>query len=581
MRLRQRVALGFLLAAGLGAALGGLVLHRRLLALAEQSARARIRGEAAVVAAWVEAAGPSADPQRLAQEAGRRLRARVTLIAPGGAVLGDSSVERSALAGLENHSGRPEIRRALEVGSGEDERRSATTGTGFFYAASIVPGDGAARVARVALPVSEIRGQASRALGWITPAVLLVLAAVGPAAYLAGRSLSRRLEELVESALPGGAPAPEPPSGDEIARLGAALRTIRKRTAERLAELDTERQRFQAVLRGMNEGVVLVGEDGRIRLANEAFRSIFGVEGNPAGRSLAEIVRHPEALGALERVLRERREAPAAVIEEPVSGRAFEVRVAPLWPGADTGDSAAVVLFLDVSRLLALERVRREFVADVSHELRNPLTSVLGAIETLLDEDLGDREAALRLLEVARRHGRRIETLLDDLTDLSLIETGAVRLELTPLDAAEVAEEVASQLRPKAEAAGVELRQEIPSPLPIRADRRRLEQILVNLVDNAIKFNRRGGVVRLAAEPAGPGARIVVEDTGVGIPADALDKVFHRFYRGDRARGGDVPGTGLGLAIVKHLMGLHGGRVSVRSELGRGSRFVLEFPAAG
>lgn len=581
MRLRRKVALGFLLAAGLGAGFGGLVVHRRQLALAEEGARDRIRREAALVAGWAEAAARSDDLQHLALEAGRRLRARVTLIAADGTVLGDFSVERGALGALENHFGRPEVRRALEVGSGEDERTSATTGAAFFYAACLVSGSGPVRVARVALPVSQIRARPSRALGWLALAVLLVLAASWPAAYLAGRWLGRRLEALVESALADGPEPSGPPPGDEIARLAAALRRFREQMAERLAELGTQQQRFQAVLRGMNEGVVLVGEDGRIRLANEAFRSIFGVEKDPSGRSLSEIVRHPDALVALERSLKERCEVPPAVIEEPVSGRAFEVRVAPLPARAEAGDSAAVVLFLDVSRLVALERVRREFVADVSHELRTPLTSVLGAVETLLEEGFADREDALRLLETAHRHGRRIESLLDDLTDLSLIETGAVRLELSLLDAAEVAEEVASQLRPKAEAAGVDLRQEIPSPLPIRADRRRLEQILVNLVDNAIKFNRRGGLVRLAAEPGGPGARITIEDTGAGIPSDALDKVFHRFYRADRSRGADVPGTGLGLAIVKHLMGLHGGTVTVSSELGRGSRFVLDFPPAG
>jgi len=225
-----------------------------------------------------------------------------------------------------------------------------------------------------------------------------------------------------------------------------------------------------------------------------------------------------------------------------------------------------------------LERVRREFVADVSHELRTPLTSIKAFVENLIEERLVDRDESLKFLEIVRKHADRMGALIDDLTDLSLIETGAVALDLAPLDALEVVRDVFAQFAFRAGAAGVELRLDLPSPFPLIADRRRLEQVLVNLVDNAIKFSKRGGAVRIAGGVAGGRPRITVEDTGAGIPPDALEKVFHRFFRADKARSRELGGTGLGLAIVKHLMRLHEGEVSVVSELGRGATFALEFP---
>jgi two-component system phosphate regulon sensor histidine kinase PhoR len=206
------------------------------------------------------------------------------------------------------------------------------------------------------------------------------------------------------------------------------------------------------------------------------------------------------------------------------------------------------------------------------------LTSIKAFVENLIEERLLDREESLGFLEIVRKHADRMGALIDDLTDLSLIETGAVSLDLSRLDACEVAREVIAQLALRSRAAGVEIRLELPSPFPLLADRRRLEQILVNLVDNAIKFNRKDGVVRISGGVFEGHPRITIADTGMGIPEDALDQVFHRFFRADKARSRELGGTGLGLAIVKHLMRLHDGQVSVVSQLGRGATFTLEFP---
>ena len=371
-------------------------------------------------------------------------------------------------------------------------------------------------------------------------------------ATLWGLRQRRRSEEAEESA-------------SSAEREAAALR-------REIAALDEDRRLLASVFAGMREGLLVVGPDRRIRLVNDAFRQIFDVPFDPVGRLLAEVIRDPRVVADLDAGLTERREIRESIMRAADSGRSFELHVTPLDPGA-------LVLFFEVTRLEALERVRREFVADVSHELRTPLTSIKAFVETLQDGGIDDREHALRFLSIVRRHADRMSALIDDLTDLSLIETGAIALDLQVLDAGEVARDVVAQLQPRA-GQEIRVRCEVPTPFPLLADRRRLEQVLVNLVDNAIKFNRPGGTVVVSGTVEDGHPVLAVEDTGVGIPADMQEKVFHRFYRVDKARAREAGGTGLGLAIVKHLMRLHGGAVRLRSELGHGARFELEFPAA-
>ena len=342
----------------------------------------------------------------------------------------------------------------------------------------------------------------------------------------------------------------------------------------RVGALEEQRHLLLSAVRGMREGLLVVGPDRRVRFANPAASELLaGDGGDPVGRLLAELVRDPTILADVDAALRQGREVRDSVVRAADSGRAFELHVRPLR------DGGALVLFVDVTRLEALESVRREFVANVSHELRTPLTSITAFLETLLDGAWRDPEAAPRFLRVAQESAARMTALVEDLTDLSLIETGAVAFEPGEVDLAEVVEGVLAQMSRRAEERQVSLVSSVDRPFPLRADRRRIEQVLVNLVDNAIKFNRPGGAVRVAAARAADRAVVTVEDTGMGIPSTSLDKVFHRFYRVDPARARTEGGTGLGLAIVKHLMRLHGGTVRVESELGRGSRFVLELPA--
>ena len=368
------------------------------------------------------------------------------------------------------------------------------------------------------------------------------------------------------------------PADDDVAELGAAINRMRRTLTAKIDEVEADRRLVLSLVSGMREGLVWVGPGRRVRMANDTFRQIFSLPHDPTGLLLAEVVRNPAVMRELDHALTEGGESREFTFHLVGNGRSFEAHVTPIAGRAGERSPGALILFFDVTRLEALERVRQDFVANVSHELRTPLTSIKAFVETLTEEGLQNREQSLKFLEIVRRHADRMGELIDDLTDLSLIETGAVSLDQRELDAAEVARDVAAQLAIRARTAGVEVAVEVQEPFPVRADRRRLVQILVNLIDNAIKFNRPGGRVAVGAGLEDGRPTLWVEDTGAGIPPDSLEKVFNRFYRVDKARSKEIGGTGLGLAIVRHLMRLHGGQVRLDSEMGRGSRFTLEFP---
>jgi two-component system phosphate regulon sensor histidine kinase PhoR len=356
------------------------------------------------------------------------------------------------------------------------------------------------------------------------------------------------------------------------------VRRLQLTLLQKIDELDDERSLLSSVIGGMREGLLLVDQDRRVRLANEALSRVLDLDFEPRGHLIEEVVRHPSVVNDIDAAMRDGREIVESVVSLPGSDRVFELHVAPLDPRRTSGGTEVLALFVDITRLDRLEKVRREFVANVSHELRTPLTSIKAFVENLMDGGLDDAGNAQKFLQIVNRHADHMGELIEDLTDLSLIETGSVMLELRRVDATEVAREVVEQLKPLAAKRDVDVRIALTSPLPVTSDRRRLEQMLTNLVSNAIKFNREGGRVVLDGTASADSTTIVVEDTGIGIPAASQEKVFERFYQVSRDRSRAVGGTGLGLSIVKHLMRLHGGRVHLRSELGRGSKITLEFP---
>ncbi len=513
--------------------------------------------------------------------------ARVTLIARDGRVLGDSAVPAADLPGVENHAARPEVRAALAGGTGRDIRRSETIGAELLYVAVPVRDGEVVGALRLAFPVAVVTG-AYAELRWVMLAGGLVALAVALAlgVFVAGR-ITRpvvRMRAVAERMSEGDFAARAPVrSPDEIGALGRALNLLAARLKAKIEESEQERAKVAAILDGMVEGVVAVDGHDQVVLLNERARNMFGLGAARGDRKpLLEVIRNAD----LHQILGEARRAGEGVVsrrEMTVGGpiaRRLQVHAVPL-PLA--GEPGVVMVLHDVTELRRLEQVRTEFIANLSHELRTPLTAIQGYLETLLGGGLEDAEHARRFLEIAARHTERLGRLLSDLTELSNIELGRVRLQRQPVDLEEVVDSVLAILRARAEAGRVRLASTIAAGTPrVLADHDRLAQILLNLVDNAVKYTPEGGRVTVSARSPRPDlVEVAVADTGVGIPAADLPRITERFYRVDKARSRELGGTGLGLAIVKHLVIAHGGELRIESEPGRGTTVRVTLPAAG
>ncbi len=530
------------------------------------------------------AGGAAAEVDALADRLGRRLGLRVTLIDPGGRVLGDSQVPLNRLPSLDDHSHRPEVLAARRQGVGYSIRHSHTIGSDLMYVAGVIELPAGRRLlVRLAMPLSELDKAVARNRRLVLWALFLgVLLSLG-AAYLVARAISRPVRQLTQAARAIAA-------GDlshrlrrypshEMGELARAFDTMADTIQEKIWAVTRAKEHLEAVLGGMSEGVLVTDRQGRIMLANQVLVELLGLKQDPVGRSPSEILRNADLVEAIRRVRRGEHQVSREIrLLEPVP-RHLEVQVVGLSPRA--GEPGCVAVLRDITERKRIDQVRRDFVANVSHELRTPLTAIKGSAETLLEGALESPPDARRFVEVIQRQARRLEALVADLLELARIEAGRAgateRQESFSVGA--LAESLVATVGPQAGEKGVELAVELEEPaLALTLPRRDLEQAVLNLLDNAIKYTDSGGRVRLRLGQ--DGARLVVEvsDTGVGIPAEHQERVFERFYRVDKDRSRRLGGTGLGLAIVKHLAQSLGGRVTVQSRPGRGSTFRLEIP---
>ncbi len=335
---------------------------------------------------------------------------------------------------------------------------------------------------------------------------------------------------------------------------------------------------FEATLGGMREGLLVVDSDMRVVASNPAAHRLFNLlEGKLEGLRLTELTRNRAIYNAFLDALKGNERSGVKVETHDPARHIFDLRVVPLGVNSVENASGAIGVFFDVTQLEKLERVRQEFLSNVSHELRTPLTAILAFVETLETGALDDKENSLRFLAIIRKNASRMHDLIGDILELSAIEAGNVGVHAEAIELAPLANDVITALGAKAAARGILVSNNVIPGTFVLADARRLEQMLTNLVENAIKFSREGAKVNISCEN-GTSTRILVQDTGEGIPAQHLERLFERFYRVDRARSRDLGGTGLGLAIVKHLARAHGGEVRVTSELGEGSVFEIDLP---
>ncbi|MDQ3428227.1 MAG: ATP-binding protein [Gemmatimonadota bacterium] len=521
---------------------------------------ARLIGEAlpADSAEWGEAV------RRLAQQNGRR----ITLVDRTGRVRADSDFPEGPPPSYGNGAGRGEIRAALRGQIGIAKRNSETVGRQLMYVA--VPGGPGA--VRIAAGLSQVDEVVQRALGAVAGAALLALLVGAVFAFIAGRSIAQPLTTITAAAraIAAGSPPRFPRSGvPDIDALVQALRQMHRQLADRFDELRREQAESAAMVEAMIEGVIAADGRGRIVTANRAARRLLGYGIADQLPDFAELFRVKAAREVVNEVLR------GEVVQNrqlEMDGRAFMANARPLPAGG------AVLVIHDLTETRRLETVRRDFVANVSHELKTPLTSISGYAETLLG-DTPDAETTRRFLSTILSNARRMQRLVDDLLDLSRIEAGRWQPTRVPVEVAAAARESSAALADRAEAQGIQLGIEIGVDAEtVCADPEALRQVLTNLFDNSLRHTPAGGRIVCASRREGDGVAISVRDNGAGITREHLPRIFERFYRADLSRSREEGGTGLGLAIVKHLVEAHGGRAYAESERGRGTTVSCWFP---
>jgi len=505
----------------------------------------------------------------LARDLGQRANAEVTLLRKNGDILGDSHPHDDPV----QLGDRPEVRGALSLAGASPGYATIVDGHMLIVAVPFSRADEIAGVARVALPLTEIDDARAALAKTLSVATALALAAAIVVSTLAAELASRTARSLTEVArrMAGGdlTTRARQTGDDEFGELGRALDQLAKNLSRTLGELREERDRLGGILASMQEGVLLLDRAGHIYVLNPSLREMLLVGPDSVGKTVLEVVRHAELKELLDQGRRSLEPVTREIDFGTLQPRRLLVRAAQL-PG-DQGGLLAV--FVDVTEVRRLESLRREFVANVSHELRTPVTAVRSAAETLQNAAADDPVAARAFIGIIERNAERLHDLVEDLLDLSRIESRGLKLTIEALDLDRVYDQVLSLFSERAAKRGTVLENEAQDELPrVLADRRALEHVLTNLVDNAVKYCPNA-TIRLRAIAHEQNVELLVEDNGPGIEARHLPRLFERFYRVDAGRSRDIGGTGLGLSIVKHMVEAMGGSVRVESTPGVGTKF--------
>lgn len=543
--------------------------------------QARLAGDA--VAPYLAGGGDPAVLDPLAKHWSQLLGTRVTIIGADGTVLGESDEDRTR---MDNHRTRPEIEQAFASGQGSSTRFSQTVGYDMLYTAVLVTANGSlAGFMRVALPLRQVQAnidQLIRAL--ILSTLVATLLAILLAMWIANQTTQplRQLTNTATQIAQGGLENTRlsqyiiPTSDDEVGQLMRAFNIMAIKLRSEIEALETERSKMAAVLDDMTDGVLIVDKLGKVQLINAAAESMFEINEKEAlGHSLAEVLRHHQIVELWNRT--QTASEPQSMTLE-ISTRHLYLQGVATQLGK-TLPGSTLMLFQNLTRLRRLETVRRDFISNISHELRTPLASLKALTETLQEGALEDPPAARRFLERMETEVDALSQMVSELLELARIESGRVPLQMTPTSPCELITASVDRLHVQAERAGLMVYIECPEDIPlVLADPSRLEQVLVNLLHNAIKFTSSGGEIVISAGQQDQMILFKVHDTGIGIPADDLSRIFERFYKTDRARASG--GTGLGLAIARHLVEAHGGRIWAESSDGKGSTFYFSIPLA-
>lgn len=512
----------------------------------------------------------------------QQINCRLTIIDVLGTVLADSQKVQKEVLKMENHLRRPEVQSALNTGSGIDTRYSSTLKMDMLYVAlAVKEHNEILGFLRLALPLESVQ----EILFTVRKTVLLGLIFALGLAFVLGSVISSSMIKPINRIIIASRRFSQGDfrhriyldSQDEIAELGNTLNKMAQDIENKIKEVSRQNQHLSVVFNSMIEGVVLVDKNARIISLNRAVEKIFGIPAQKqSGRLFLEAIPNNDISEVINNVL-EKKEfvSQELILNWPVQ-KIFQVNAAPILD--KDGVSGCLAVIHDITKVRELETIRRDFVANVSHELKTPLTSIKGFVETLLEGALDDKENSRNFLKIIQEHAKRLDDLVNDLLDLSHIESGEIKLELKDFNLTELADEIFSRFKSGLKKKSIAAVNNLPQKFIVRADKKRIEQVLVNLIDNAIKFNREKGTIKIYGFDSDGKANIGVEDSGIGISAKDIPRIFERFYRVDKTRSRELGGTGLGLSIVKHIVELHSGSVGVESTEGLGSKFWFTLP---
>jgi two-component system phosphate regulon sensor histidine kinase PhoR len=512
------------------------------------------------------------------RELGEKTSLRITLIRNDGAVIGDSHEDRQY---MDNHLLRPEIREARDGGAGSAMRFSRTMNLDMFYVA--VPLENGGRregYLRLAIPLSSLNQAIRRVQYGLLGGLAAVMALALVISIRLAAGFTRPLEEM--AAVAGRISAGNlqsriySPGGDELGEMAAAINAMAESLEQKVSDITAGRDRLNTILNNMQEGIIVFDGEARAVLTNPAAERMLGSgrEGLRGRRDL-EIVRDPELHGKIEMVRKDREARDHRVSINFPAKKTLSVSLVPVKsPSADGG---VLAVFYDITRMMKLEQMRADFAANVSHELRTPLTAIRGFAETISDSAYADAEAARRFASIIQREAERLADLIEDVLTLSQIESGKKEINLAPVNVVHLVREVTGRMaeRLKHHTVNISVEENLPA---VHGDAGLLNQALFNLLDNAGKYTPDGGVITVGAVRENDRVSLFVEDNGIGIPAEAQQRIFERFYRVDRARSRRIGGTGLGLAIVRHIVEVHRGALKLTSSEGKGTRVEMYLP---
>ena len=588
LRLRLLLAFGFILLLTL--AVPAYHLHQNLGQTIEREAKEGALRNLQTVE-WVLASVPArSELDGFLRELSARMEVRISFIDMDGTVLADSGVTERRIGQLENHAARPEIVQALAEGTGMSLRYSDTVDQDLLYAARTFAGTAVlpAGIVRVAHPQSQMSRTLVRLYGrtgWVYAVSLLLAFGL---VSLTSRQISRAISSVAQAAAGIG----QGESGKrirfspstEMTPLVNAFNNMLERIESNMQTIVKQKMESEAVLNGMKAGLIVLDGRGHILRGNYAAQEIFPGLSTFAGRKPMELCLIQDLQDACDAALEKRKAGDFSQINVVVglqNARSFDVSIVPIKGDAELG---AIMVFHDITEIRRVEQIRRDFVANVSHELRTPLTSIKGYAETLLGLDAYDPEQTRTFLEVIQRNANHMNTMLDELLQLSRLEHGKQRVDMVSVDPSSALYSAWKSCQPLRK--NVEFVNDLGASTPqVRANFEQLVQVFRNVLENALKYVPEDTArIRVHAGKAGKDLAVCIDDNGPGIPPEDQGRIFERFYRVEKDRNSSIGGTGLGLAICRHIMVSHGGRITVESpvpETGTGSRFIITLPLAG